>query len=301
MCIQESEKGEAMSDFSYQPPPGDKFLVALNKMFEYDKNLPIKSILDNCHSLEITTNGQFSRRRWNEYAAHANFRTDFETMSRVTDKVRDQILEKANSVMPEECGLAITSIDFSPSLDLISEAKTADAIVREISEFADQPDTIIAKLLDKELVDKGKNLSQVYHLLFLVENSLRRFIDLVLRKAFDVDYLDRIALSQDTRSAIRSRKAEEQKHKWIRIRGDSDIFYLDFIDLAFVIKNNWVHFKRFFPDQAWIQVKIDELYRCRCLIAHNSDIGDHEIDVIKTNYKSILLQLAKATDEDTPF
>jgi hypothetical protein len=84
---------------------------------------------------------------------------------------------------------------------------------------------------------------------------------------------------------------KNKKNKWIRVRSDSNLYYLDFIELGYLIKNNWQVFKSNFPSQEWILVKIDELYRCRNLIAHNSDIGAHEIDVLKINFKSILKQI----------
>jgi len=93
------------------------------------------------------------------------------------------------------------------------------------------------------------------------------------------------------KKAIESRKKQEVKKQWMRIRGDSDLFYLDFKDLSPIILNNWDLFENYFPDQAWISTKIEELGDCRNLVAHNSYIGDHEKDLIRVYYKSILKQI----------
>jgi len=89
------------------------------------------------------------------------------------------------------------------------------------------------------------------------------------------------------------RKDQEEKNAWLSIRGESDLFYMDFKELGDLILNNWDTFKDSFPDQAWIKSKIDELGNCRNLIAHNSYVGEHERNVINVNYRSIIKQLSK--------
>jgi hypothetical protein len=292
-----------MSDYTYEPPDGNKFLNALRKVFEAEGKQDILDILNHCESIEITTDGQYSRRRWNEYNAFASFRTDFETIGKIEDYAKLAIHEKCNSIMPAKCGLCVSEIEFAPSLELLAkEDESAESIIAEIGELKNANPGILNYLLDEELIEKGRVQSEIYHLLFVVENSLRRFIDLVLQGALGKQYFEKINLNKEIITNIRSRKQDEAKNKWLRVRGDSEIYYLDFIDLSFAILNNWQYFKQYFPDQAWIKVKIDELYKCRCLIAHNSDIGGHEIDVIRTNYKSILLQLSKSySSDEAPF
>ena len=75
------------------------------------------------------------------------------------------------------------------------------------------------------------------------------------------------------------------------IRGGSDLFYLDFADIDDIIINNWELFKSYFPGQAWISSKITDLGNCRNLVAHNSNLGAHEKDVIRVNFNSIIRQL----------
>lgn len=86
-------------------------------------------------------------------------------------------------------------------------------------------------------------------------------------------------------------KKEEKQNKWLPLRGDKDIYYLDFIDLAKLIQNNWEFFKTYFPSQGWISTKIDELYKVRGLIAHNSYAGDDEKDMVALYYKQIVKQI----------
>ncbi|CAK8722363.1 hypothetical protein KKHLCK_11620 [Candidatus Electrothrix laxa] len=273
-----------MSDFTYQKPDEKKFLVALKQTFQSMKRDSCLALLNCCASMEITSTGDYAR-RWNAYKTYVVFRTTLEGLSLVTEELKEEILQRCDTLMPAQSGLEIVSVDFSPDLELVSTGLDPEEFAESLVKLTANFDVELAKeLLPSELIDKGKELSNIYNMLFLVENSLRRFVDKVLRSAQDDNYIETIELNTAIRKNIKSRKNQEEKDKWIRVRGDSDIFYLDFIDIKFLIVNNWNYFKAVFPDQAWISVKIDELYKCRCLIAHNSDIGSHEIDVIRTNY-----------------
>jgi hypothetical protein len=100
--------------------------------------------------------------------------------------------------------------------------------------------------------------------------------------------------SKSVKNAIAMRKQNEQLNKWMSVRGGSDLFYLDFKDLADVITNNWPLFSGCFPDQAWIRTKIEEMANCRNLVAHNSYLQEHERDVLRTNFTSIIRQVGGA-------
>jgi hypothetical protein len=100
-----------------------------------------------------------------------------------------------------------------------------------------------------------------------------------------------LKLNKDIQKKVSQRKEEERKNRWLRLRGDSDIFYLDFDDLGSIIQNNWELFSLYFPDMAWIMSKISEFSKCRNLVAHNSYLEKHEKDVVRVNYTSILKQL----------
>lgn len=57
------------------------------------------------------------------------------------------------------------------------------------------------------------------------------------------------------------------------VRGDNDLFYLDFKDLGILINSNWSIFGEYFNTQDLILPKINEMAECRNLIVHNSYIG----------------------------
>ena len=134
-------------------------------------------------------------------------------------------------------------------------------------------------------------MAEVYLYLYCVENSLRLFIEKIAMKKLGKDYFGKLEINKSIREGVVRRKEEEVKNSWLRIRGDSEIFYLDFDDLGSIIQNNWDLFSEYFPEQSWIVTKIKELTSCRNLVAHNSYVQSHEKDVIRVNYVSILRQL----------
>ena len=64
------------------------------------------------------------------------------------------------------------------------------------------------------------------------------------------------------------------------LRGDKDIYYLDFIDLTKLIQNNWEFFKTYLPSQGWISTKIDE----------------HERDIIVSLFRQLKEELASGAN-----
>lgn len=153
---------------------------------------------------------------------------------------------------------------------------------------------ILNTILPQDIINKGTEMSEVYILLYCIENSLRIFIHKCCRDKFGDNCLDEIKLTTDLNNTIRNRKASEVKNNWLPVRGDNILFYLDLPDLGKVIQLNWDIFKNYFPDQTWILGKIDEISECRNFIAHNSYIGDDEKDLLSVDYKQILKQISKA-------
>jgi hypothetical protein len=143
-------------------------------------------------------------------------------------------------------------------------------------------------ILPEDLVVKARFMSKAYEYLYCIENILRIFIDEHQEK-------NKMQIPASVQKAINERKTEEAKHKWIALRGSSDLYYMDFKDLKSLIVNNYDLFKNDFPSEYWISAKIEDLARCRNLIAHNSFLDKHELDLIKANFNSIVRQLQLAT------
>ena len=124
-----------------------------------------------------------------------------------------------------------------------------------------------------------------------MENHIRNYIDTKLTEKIGADYIISIAIPKKLKQGIETRKSQEQSKKWLPLRGDNDLYYLDFIDLVDVIANNWDYFKDDIPSQEWIKIKMQDVYDIRCLIAHNSYISDDNIQLLESTTKQIISQL----------
>jgi len=172
---------------------------------------------------------------------------------------------------------------FSPLVNsLYGKESMADAI----ADIVQQVDFGTLNLLPQDIQDKGREMSDVYLYLYCIENSLRIFI-VEIMKTHTIVFPTKV---QDTISKM---KASENESKYLPVRGDNDLFYCDFIQLGKIICANWSIFGQYFPDQNehWLNVMVIELYKIRCLVAHNSFVGDHERQSLKVYYKNITLQL----------
>jgi hypothetical protein len=148
----------------------------------------------------------------------------------------------------------------------------------------------VIQLLPDDLRIKGERMAEAYAYMYVLENELRLFIDKTLKEKIGEDFFDKIA-SKDLKKAYDNRKTEEAKHQWMGVRGNSPLFYIDFDDLATLIISQWETFKSYFPMQSWITVKLNELSKCRNLIAHNSHIGEDERQLIKLYFEQIIRQI----------
>jgi len=140
--------------------------------------------------------------------------------------------------------------------------------------------------LPEDLIQKAKEMSEAYTYIYFIENALRVFIE-------NVRVNHSINISGKVQKTIDKHKEQEAANRFLPLRGDSDLFYCDFIQLGDIIRANWDVFKQFFPNnnEHWLKVKIDDLYRIRCLVAHCGYIGEEERHLVKTYFNIILKQL----------
>lgn len=141
-------------------------------------------------------------------------------------------------------------------------------------------------LLPQDIQEKGREMSEVYLYLYCIENSLRIFIEEIMKT-------ETVNIPRKVQDTIDKLKKSEQESKYLPLRGGNDLFYCDFIELGKIIVGNWSVFGKYFPKQNehWLNVMVEELYKIRCLVAHNSYVGKDERDALKVYYKSITAQL----------
>jgi len=166
---------------------------------------------------------------------------------------------------------------------LINES---ESLLDSIQEIEQQVNFGHLNLLPSDIQEKGREMSEVYLYLYCIENSLRIFIEEITKS-------ETVLIPKKVQDTIDKLKKSEQESKYLPIRGGNELFYCDFIELGKIIVSNWTTFGKFFPKQNehWLNVMIEELYKIRCLVAHNSYVGKHERDSLKVFYKIITAQL----------
>lgn len=88
-------------------------------------------------------------------------------------------------------------------------------------------------LLPQDIQQKGREMSEVYLYLYCIENSLRIFIEEIMKT-------ETVNIPRKVQDTIDKLKKSEQESKYLPIRGNSDLFYCDFIELGKIIVGNWI-------------------------------------------------------------
>jgi len=275
--------------FTYEKPDENAFFSILLKYLRAEGEEKIADLLAGARCVINPAGFSFSRKRWNAIWTSVRFYVPIERLSLVNDEMKKKLRSYCDKLMPAEAGYDVMKVEFAPS---ISDDEARESLVESLDQTtAALSQEVISQLLPADVRERGKEMAEVYLYLYCVENSLRLLIEKVAAEKLGEDFFSKLQLNKGIRENVASRKEEESKNRWLRVRGDSGIFYLDFDDLGTIIQNNWALFSEYFPDQNWIVTKVKELADCRNLVAHNSYVQSHEKDVIRTNYVSILRQL----------
>lgn len=208
-----------------------------------------------------------------------------------TEDNKEIIINICDDLIPAEVGFDVKSVRFIT--DINGDYDLDRNLINDLNSQSDiLSEEIINTLLPDEIKEKGFYMAEIYIYLYSVENSLRLFIEKVAKDNYGEEYFEEISTSS-IESKFQRRKEKEREHKWLSIRGDSELFYLDFKDLKKIIQANWDIFNDYFPNQNFIVAKIDEIAECRNLVAHNSLVEESDKDLVKTYYNSILSQIDK--------
>ncbi|MGO5010652.1 Swt1 family HEPN domain-containing protein [Niallia sp. Sow4_A1] len=209
-----------------------------------------------------------------------------------SDETKELLRLTCDKLIPAEVGFDVKRIIIE--IDLTKDFEVEDDLISDLEKQSDRiSGKILSKILPADIKEKGYYMAEVYTYLYAVENSLRIFIEQVCKEKYGDNYFDEINVPKALRNTITNRIEKANANKWLSIRGESKLFYLDFKDLGSLIDNNWDVFNKYFPSRDFIIPKIDEMAECRNLIAHNSLVEETERSVIKTYYNVILKQITK--------
>ena len=274
--------------FTYDLPDVNSFYQTLLSLLKLKQKTEFIQVLQNA-KCNFVASQIYSNQRWDAYGLSIYFYVPIESLDEAESLKNDELVSYCNEIIPKENGYDVISINFQPRIpDSINKKSLTKDLQDTINSLSPE---IVEQFLTEDIRQKGKEMSECYFYLYCVENTLRSFIEDIATKNFGDNCFESLEVRKSIQDNLKMRKTDELTNKWKRIRGDKELYYLDFKDLCVLIRSNWKLFQKYFPNLPWIETKINELAECRNLIAHNSYLGDHEKDVIRTNFNSILKQL----------
>lgn len=161
---------------------------------------------------------------------------------------------------------------------------------------ADSTNTPLALFGDFEayfsanLRERAQRMTYAYCLFFCFENAVRELVSqrLAERKG-DTWWTSSVPAKVQQR--VQNKKQEIEENKWHESAIGADVNHTLFGDLASIIIAQWQEFEELFPDQQWVQVRLNELERSRNVIAHGNVLPDSEIERLEQYLKDWVRQV----------
>lgn len=148
--------------------------------------------------------------------------------------------------------------------------------------------------LDSSVYSRLSSISvEAYQIMFVLENSLRSFIERILDKKFGKNWWNKIVEQKSTSAIavkVASRKNNESENWYHGKRGAHEIYYSDYTDLLQIIKSFDSEFNKYFKNgsEKNLPGKLAELAPTRNIVAHNNPITKDDLDRLRVHAKDWL-------------
>lgn len=146
-------------------------------------------------------------------------------------------------------------------------------------------------ILPKKMVTEAKKMADIYPIIYVFENSVRRLIQHIMELKYGDDWWEKASIPSKVKEKVKIRRNDEDKNKWHSKRGSHEIFYTDIEELTSIIENNWNEFVAFLPKQHWVKTMIEIIGTSRNVVAHNNPLSDDDIDALKVHFKQWTKQI----------
>ncbi|MDH5607317.1 MAG: Swt1 family HEPN domain-containing protein [Candidatus Heimdallarchaeota archaeon] len=130
-------------------------------------------------------------------------------------------------------------------------------------------------ILSEQVIKDAQEMTAVYAEIYIFENSVRETINRALSNNIGEDWWETSA-PQKTRENAQNRIEKEKRNAWHGRRGKHPIYYTDISDLKAIIQRHWDFFKSIFPNQAWVNVRLDEIELSRNIVDHHNPLKDKD-------------------------
>lgn len=141
-----------------------------------------------------------------------------------------------------------------------------------------------------DLRERAERMTYAYCLFFCFENAVRDLVAQRLTERKGTGWWTS-AVPSKVQQRVEIKKQEIEDNKWHQTVIGADINHTLFGDLASIIISQWQEFDELFPDQHWVQVRLNELERSRNVIAHGNVLPDSEIERLEQYLRDWLRQV----------
>jgi len=237
-----------------------------------------------------------NRKIFNELEKKKNIKTIYKLIKNIREESGYKLTkEDAAYILAGNLGIDIAKFLEKDELDRLRNAPTEIKIIETKSKAA--PKTFQLKIkdiptnipfLEEKTIRDCDKMSETYQLFYLLENSIRSFVLIILQSEYSSDkWWDKDnVVTTDIKKEVAKRMNRERENRWHTKIGDHPIYYTDFKDLKDLIRHNWKGgFEKFFPDQHWIISRLQDLELSRNIIAHNNLLPQDEVNRIKLYFR----------------
>lgn len=149
--------------------------------------------------------------------------------------------------------------------------------------------------LTRSVINDAREMTKVYPVIYLFENSVREFIKEVLDKR-SPDWWDNV--NKGIKKKVEDRKITETQNAYHGKSRIHSIQYVDFDDLRNIIQSNAKIFNDYMPDNnvEYIQQKLREVKDSRITLMHCNPLTERDVTRVKVYFTDWQSQL-KASRE----
>jgi len=146
--------------------------------------------------------------------------------------------------------------------------------------------------LDMKIENDARKMAEVpYFILYLLENSIRKFIDAVLYKKYGTDWWRKVVTKNEILTKVNDRKKLEGMNKWHVPRGEHELFYTDLEDLTYFFTKERSEFEKHLDVDLWVTRIKKEVKLSRNIIDHHNPLPQREIDRLTRTFEDWKRQL----------